>query len=442
MEVRRKMKKINILQVCNQLGIGGTERALQTFTEYLNKDIFETYVCGIFEGGVRERKLREEGFETYVVQGDRKKFFQLLRDKKIDVVHVHRSGVSEGFVIETAKEAGVPVIVETNIFGLYDSSEAEKMIDVHLQVSRTSGLKYIKNAGISMHEFLNKCRVLYYPIDLKLFEKYKPLENQIWQFRSEIGVDKNTPLICRVGRPDPAKMDDFLVRMMSHLIKRVPDVKFLVVGGIPEKVKKKIEKLKLQRSFIDIGLVASEEKLIQIYYSIDILAHSSRIGESFGYTIAEAMAAGKPVVVNSTPWADNAQIELVDNGKTGFVANTPRTYADAVAYLIENKKEAEKMGLAGREKVEREYDVKKLVKMLEKIYLELLSKKGYTHVEKYLLKEYKNVQYFPTDYDILNYPEEYKKRLGSSFGKLSLIEKIDFKLRHYARYRSLVSRIN
>ena len=76
------MKKINILQVCNQLGIGGTERALQTFTEYLNKDIFETYVCGIFEGGVRERKLREEGFETYVVQGDRKKFFQLLRDKK------------------------------------------------------------------------------------------------------------------------------------------------------------------------------------------------------------------------------------------------------------------------------------------------------------------------------------------------------------------------
>ena len=332
--------------------------------------------------------------------------------------------------------------METNIFGLYDSSEAEKMIDVHLQVSRTSSLKYIKNAGISMHEFLNKCRVLYYPIDLKLFEKYKPLENQIWQFRSEIGVDKNTPLICRVGRPDPAKMDDFLVRMMSHLIKRVPDVKFLVVGGIPEKVKKKIEKLKLQRSFIDIGLVASEEKLIQIYYSIDILAHSSRIGESFGYTIAEAMAAGKPVVVNSTPWADNAQIELVDNGKTGFVANTPRTYADAVAYLIENKKEAEKMGLAGREKAEREYDAKKLVKMLEKIYLELLSKKGYTHVEKYLLKEYKNVQYFPTDYDILNYPEEYKKRLGSSFGKLSLIEKIDFKLRRYARYRSLVSRIN
>jgi len=57
MEVRRKMKKINILQVCNQLGIGGTERALQTFTEYLNKDIFEIYVCGIFEGWSSGKKV-------------------------------------------------------------------------------------------------------------------------------------------------------------------------------------------------------------------------------------------------------------------------------------------------------------------------------------------------------------------------------------------------
>jgi|GEM_PF-4452100 len=28
--------------------------------------------------GVRERKLREEGFETYVVQGDRKKILSVI----------------------------------------------------------------------------------------------------------------------------------------------------------------------------------------------------------------------------------------------------------------------------------------------------------------------------------------------------------------------------
>lgn len=422
------MNKINVLQVCNQIGIGGTEKTLQIFTEYLNKDIFNTYVCGIFDGGIREKILREKGFKTYVVYGDREKLFQLLKDKKVDIVHVHRSGKSEGFVLETAKKAGVPVIVETNVFGLYDNSETEKMIDIHLLVSKTISLKYIKNAGISLNEFLNKCRVMYNPVSLEEFEKYKPSEEQIWQLKSEIGIDKNIPLICRVGRPDIAKWSSFLVDIMSYLVKKLPEVKVLIVGGIPEQIKRKLEKLKLEKKFIDVGFV-SEDKMVQIYYSIDILAHCSRIGESFGYTIAEAMAAGKPVVVNSSPWADNAQIELVDNGKTGFVANTPRTYADAIVYLIENRKEAKKMGLVGLEKAKRQYEARRITRMLEKIYLELLTKKG-GNIDKDLIDNYENVQFFPTDYDILNYPIEYNKRLADCFGKPYLIERLKFELKH------------
>jgi glycosyltransferase involved in cell wall biosynthesis len=240
-------EKINVMQVSNQLDIGGTEKALQIFTEYLNKNIFNVYVCGVFRGGIREKILREEGFETYIVNGNPAKFFQLLRRKKIDIVHVHRSGKSEGFVIQTAKKAGVPIIVETNVFGLYDNSETEKMIDIHLLISKTTALKYIRNARISLNEFLNKGTVLYYPVDVQKFILYKPSEKQIHQFKSELGIDENMPLICRVGRSDLGKWNEFLVDAMKHITKKIPEIKFLIVGGIPDLIKKKIQKLGLEK---------------------------------------------------------------------------------------------------------------------------------------------------------------------------------------------------
>jgi len=261
------MNKINVLQVSNGLGIGGTEKALETFAENLNKDLFNTYVCGIFEGGVRDELMRESGLQTSIVFGEKEKLFQLIKDKKIDIVHIHRSGKSEGFVIQTAKKAGVPVIVETNVFGLYDNGKTEKMIDIHLLVSKTASLKYIQNACISPNGFLNKRRVMYNPINLENFERLKPSEEQIRQFKSELGIDKDTPLICRVGRPDITKWSRFSIDMMSYLVKKIPEVKFLIVGGTSEEVRLKVKKLRLEENFVDIGFV-SEEKLILIYYSI------------------------------------------------------------------------------------------------------------------------------------------------------------------------------
>ncbi len=57
--------------------------------------------------------------------------------------------------------------------------------------------------------------------------------------------------------------------------------------------------------------------------ALDAVLHTSSIGESFGYGIAEPMNLGKPVITHSTPWSDQAQIELVREGECGFVASAP-----------------------------------------------------------------------------------------------------------------------
>ncbi len=351
-----------------------------------------------------------------------------MKDKKIDILHQHRSGKRQPFAIEAAMKAHIPVIVETNVFGHYDDSKTGRSVDMHLLISKTIALKHIQNANISIKDFLKKCKVLYYPVDIGKFEKYKPSKKRIKMFKSKIGIEENTPLIGRIGRPDMAKWDKFSVDMMAHLIKKLPEVRYLIVGGIPEPIKRKIKKLMLEKNFIDIGSQL-EKNLIAAYYSIDVLAHSSFIGESFGYTIAEAMAARKPVVVNSTPWADNAQIELVDNGVTGFIANTPKTYAQAVEFLLTNTEVARRMGEAGYEKTKRLFDANRIVRMLEGVYIKTLSSKGYT-LDRHLLKML-NVESFPSDAEIIDYPQEYKRRLFSCFSKPLRREKILCELRYY-----------
>lgn len=307
---------------------------------------------------------------------------------------------------------------------MYDSSETGKAINMHLMVSKNAALNYVKRGKISIQDFTQNCRVLYNPIEVDKFENFRA---DIDAFRAKYGIDNDEPLIARVGRPDLIKWSRFTVDMFRILNKRMPKIRYLIVGGIPDTIRKEFIKIGLEKNIIDAG-VLSEDDLLTAYYCIDALAHSSQIGESFGITIAEAMAAKKPVVVNSTPWADNAQVELVDHNVTGLIANSPRTYAEAIVHLLENKKETAKMGQAGYEKVKKEYDAKKVTKLLEKIYITQLNKKT-GGVSKEITAKYTDLEYSPSDNDMLNFPEEYKKRLANQFDKLTIFEKVSLEVR-------------
>jgi glycosyltransferase involved in cell wall biosynthesis len=67
--------------------------------------------------------------------------------------------------------------------------------------------------------------------------------------------------------------------------------------------------------------------------------------ESFGYTVAEASAAGRPVVASTIP----PFRELVADGVTGFLAplDSPEAWAIALVALLRDRKRARAMGEAG-----------------------------------------------------------------------------------------------
>ncbi|MDY7011396.1 MAG: glycosyltransferase family 4 protein, partial [Planctomycetota bacterium] len=88
---------------------------------------------------------------------------------------------------------------------------------------------------------------------------------------------------------------------------------------------------------------------------VDVLVHPSET-ESFGRTIAEAMACEKPVV----GFRVGAVGELISDGQTGILIEPFDTeaMAEATVRLLKDENLRRLMGEAGRERALRLYDLK------------------------------------------------------------------------------------
>jgi glycosyltransferase involved in cell wall biosynthesis len=86
-----------------------------------------------------------------------------------------------------------------------------------------------------------------------------------------------------------------------------------------------------------------------------------------GLKVLQYMAAGLPVVANPV----GVQNRMVRHGETGFLVNTPDEWEDAVQLLARDPIMRRRMGLAGRNLVEAEYQVEHGTAAWERILQEL-----------------------------------------------------------------------
>jgi glycosyltransferase involved in cell wall biosynthesis len=106
-----------------------------------------------------------------------------------------------------------------------------------------------------------------------------------------------------------------------------------------------------------------DSELVKIYNQSIATLCLSRF-ETFGLVPLESMACGTPVVVVK----EGGYRESVVDGVTGFLVDRdPALFGSKIAFLLKNPDVAQKMGKAGREYVEREWNWEKSLKRLEEI---------------------------------------------------------------------------
>jgi len=111
-----------------------------------------------------------------------------------------------------------------------------------------------------------------------------------------------------------------------------------------------------------IVLDLSNDDLISLYSRCYSVLYSP-INEDFGIVPLEGMASYKPVIAVN----EGGPREIVINGKTGFLVNSPSEMADRMAYLAERPELAEEMGRNGRGCVEEKFSWERFLKRFEEV---------------------------------------------------------------------------
>jgi glycosyltransferase involved in cell wall biosynthesis len=343
---------------------GGGQWSLYYLIKHLNKDRFHPVVLCPDKGELAE-KMKAAGAEVIFLKTGRIrslspytiiKFISIIRDRNIALIHT--DSTTETFYAGiAAKILKVPLIWHIR------ARDGEWLLDRMLSALST---KLILVADAVRTRFKStdkrKAPTIYNGIDLEEFDSSaSPLS-----VREEFNIDNDTVLLACIGRIEEKKGQEYLVAAMKH----AADAKLLLAGRADETYLKRIKALCDELGIAERVIFAGQrDDIPSLLRSIDILAFPT-LTEAFSRVILEAMAAAKPVVATDT----GGNAEAVTDKVTGYIVRTkdPEAFCKRINDLIQNKEKRNKMGLAGRIRVEEKFNVNKIVRQIEAVYFEIL----------------------------------------------------------------------
>lgn len=112
------------------------------------------------------------------------------------------------------------------------------------------------------------------------------------------------------------------------------------------------------------------KKLIRSVMSKSSVFVLPSLFETFGVTILEAMACGKPVVARS----NMGTVDIVVHGKNGYLYNNPEELRKYLELLLSDDNSRKKMGCNARKTVEEKYSFARVVDKYEELFHRILNR--------------------------------------------------------------------
>jgi glycosyltransferase involved in cell wall biosynthesis len=181
------------------------------------------------------------------------------------------------------------------------------------------------------------------------------------EFRLRFGIPTDRIVVTQVSWLVPEKGVHTLLEAAAIVLNQHPETHFVFVGDGP------LRSSLLQRAKI-LGItdrvtltgVISDPSLEGVYSGSDVCCQLSEWEEAFGFVIAEAMAAGRPVIgtcVGAIP-------ELIRDGITGFLVprGAPEIVANRIDVLIRDPAMREQLGRSARERCFQDFEIHRMVR--------------------------------------------------------------------------------
>jgi glycosyltransferase involved in cell wall biosynthesis len=164
-------------------------------------------------------------------------------------------------------------------------------------------------------------------------------------------LPREVPVVGIVGRLQPWKGQDRLLRAQALLRERGHPHHVLIVGGDSYGLSPEYA-ASLPALVARLGLAGEVEDAMPFIEQMDVLVNASD-PEPFGIVILEAMAAGVPVVAVDS----GGPRDIIQHERTGILARSgqPEDLARALQPLLESQALRQELGEAGRRRFLRDY---------------------------------------------------------------------------------------
>ena len=177
----------------------------------------------------------------------------------------------------------------------------------------------------------------------------------------------NAPVVGNIAALVPHKGQRHLIEAARLVVQRMPDVRFLILGEgeLREMLERQVREYRLEKH---VFLPGFRTDVLGCLKSFDLFAMSS-VTEGLGTALLDAMACGKAIVATRTGGIP----EVVDDGVTGKLVG-PRDHAamaQAILELLNDHAGRERMGDAGRARVEASFTVERMIAGTAAVYARL-----------------------------------------------------------------------
>jgi sugar transferase (PEP-CTERM/EpsH1 system associated) len=375
-----------IAHVIYRLGVGGMEHGLIKLINGMPVDAYDHVIICLNETTDLQSAIRRPDVPVISLHkregqdlGAYWRLWKLLRRLRPQILHTRTLGVLDAQVYGAL--AGVPARVHGEHGRQADDLDWKNVrhrrvrrcvrpfVHHYIAVSRDLETHLVDAIGVPPRRVTQ----IYNGVDTV---RFSPRAGARRCFGPEGFITSDSLVIGTVGRLQPVKDQLTLTKAFLYLLRTYPEarkrLRLVLIGDGP--LRETCQRLLNETGATDFAWLPGELSNVDaLLPQMDIFILPS-LGEGICNTILEAMACALPVIATRV----GGNPELVEDGCTGVMvppADPPAMAASVVAYL-ENSARIAEHGGAGRQKVEREFTLERMISKYMQVYDAVLQRTG------------------------------------------------------------------
>jgi glycosyltransferase involved in cell wall biosynthesis len=363
---------MRILQISSASSFGGGERYVVDLSNSLAKRGHDVYVALRPHSPLtRFLQLPSANIKTVPLRNaldaqSARALARIVKEKNIEIVHAHMARDYSLAAYASRSQPRPKFVVTRHVLfslnGIHRRTlaRANRVIAVSNAVARQ----------LSSQRLVPDQKIALVPngIDVDRFLRAGENFDRKALFRTW-NVPEDCLLVGSIGELRKLKRHDDLIKAAKIVAGQVPDAHFVIAGvdTSPTGANRKelielVKHLKLEDRVHFLGWLDDAEKLL---CALDVFVSASET-ESFGLSIAEAMASGTAVVATRTEGAQ----EVVEDQVTGVLVDIGDVegLANAIVELLKDSTLRQSMGERSQASAQRRFTLSRMVDAIEKVY--------------------------------------------------------------------------